>query len=68
MKEKALTAIVEEFDVQIADIKAKWNAIDRLFTFLDNVRMRMRLYLSGKKEINLSGMIKRTSCYKAFSL
>ena len=66
MKEKALTAIVKEFDVQIADIKAKWNAIDRLFTFLDSVRMRR--YLSGKKEINLSGMIKRTSCYKVFSL
>ena len=27
VKEKALVAIAKEFDVQIADIKAKWNAI-----------------------------------------
>ena len=27
VKEKALAAITKEFDVQITDIKAKWNAI-----------------------------------------
>ena len=66
VKEKTLTAIAKEFNVQIADIKAKWNAIYRLLTFLDKVRMRQ--YLSGKKKINLCGMIKCTSYYKVFSL
>ena len=37
----------------------------RLFTFLDKAHMHQ--YLSGKKEINLCGMIKSTSWYIVFS-
>ena len=40
VKEKALAAIAKEFDVQIADIKAKWNAIRRqLGRELDKVKL-----------------------------